>query len=176
VIRTVPLHSFRRALSMLTLCVGLTPLGALAQPTPAPPTPVPLPAVSALHLTITAESVAGLPRRTVTVVEERGATAAYSGVDLGALLAKNGAPQGSALRGTAAAEYALVRASDGYRALFALGELDPALTNKIVLLADRRDGAPLDASIGPFRVIVPDEKHHVRWIRNVVSVDVGSAP
>ena len=32
--------------------------------------------------------------------------------------------------------------SDGYRAVFALPELDPAFTDAIVLLADRRDGPP----------------------------------
>jgi len=128
------------------------------------------------HLALSADLLAGLPRRTVTVTEEKGETAAYSGVDLGALLGKNGAPQGAALRGSAVADYALVRATDGYRAVFALAELDPTVSDKIVILADQRNGAPLSADLGPFRIIVPGEKHHVRWVRNVTEVDVLTAP
>ena len=120
-------------------------------------------------------ALAGLPRRTVTVTEDSGIVT-YSGVDLGALLAKNGAPQGAALRGAAASDYVLVRASDGYRAVFALAELDAGLTDKVVLLADARNGAPLGADSGPFRIVVPDEKHHVRWVRNVTDVQVIHAP
>jgi hypothetical protein len=80
------------------------------------------------------------------------------------------------LHGRAAADYALLRAVDGYRTVFALAELDPSLTSKVVLIADQRNGAPLDAKLGPFRAIVPDEKHHLRWIRNVIEVDVVNPP
>ena len=69
----------------------------------------------------------------------------------------------------------VVRASDGYRAVFALVELDARFTNKVVLVADQRDGAPLGAD-GPFRLVVPDEKHHARWVRNAVEIEVRSAP
>jgi hypothetical protein len=127
-------------------------------------------------LTLTAAMFAGLPRRTVTVIEEKGDSVTYSGIDLGALLAKNGVPEGHALHGSAAADYVLVRAADGYRALFALPELDPAVTDKIVLLADLRNGAPLGPQLGPFRIVVPDEKRHLRWIHSAVEVDVVAAP
>jgi hypothetical protein len=141
------------------------------------PTPVPAAAAAALpRLVLTAAMLDGLARRTVTVAEEGDAAVAYSGVDLGVLLAKYGAPAGAGLRGAAAADYALLRAADGYRTVFSLAELDPTVTPKIVLLADQRNGVPLDARLGPFRVVVPDEKHHVRWIRNVVEVDVVSPP
>jgi hypothetical protein len=138
----------------------------------------PAPAVSSVlpHLTVSADLLAGLPRRTVAVTEENGESATYSGVDLGALLAKNGAPQGPALRGPAAADYVLIQAADGYRAVFALTELDAAITDKIVVLADQRNGAPSGPRLGPFRIVVPDEKHHLRWVRNVVEIAVLSAP
>lgn len=57
-----------------------------------------------------------------------------------------------------------------------MADFNPGISDKIVLLADHRNDAPLDAKLGPFRVIVPDEKHHLRWIRNVVSIDVVNAP
>ncbi len=60
--------------------------------------------------------------------------------------------------------------ADGYRAVFALPELDPAYTDKIILLADKRDGKPMDAKEGPLRIVVPDEKRHARWVRQVTGL------
>ena len=48
--------------------------------------------------------------------------------------------------------YLVVEAADGYRAVFALPELDPAFSDRVILLADRRDGKPLDGKEGPLRV------------------------
>jgi len=141
---------------------------ALAQTMP----PMPATPLRALHVTVDASVFAGLPRRTVSVHEDHGGTASYSGVDLGAVLARAGAPSGHAIGGAALASYVLVRASDGYRVAFALPELDPAFTDRVVLLADRRNGAPLPPELGPFRVVVPDEKRGARWIRNVTAIDL----
>ena len=44
----------------------------------------------------------------------------------------------------------LVEATDGYRAVFALAELDSELTDCIILLADTKDGKPLPASEGSY--------------------------
>lgn len=44
----------------------------------------------------------------------------------------------------------LVEAADGYRAVLALPESDPAFTDRVILLADRADGHPLDNKEGPF--------------------------
>ena len=57
----------------------------------------------------------------------------------------------------------LVEASDGYRAAFSLAELDPEMTDRVVLLADTKDGQPLSPREGPFRIIVPGEKRPARW-------------
>jgi hypothetical protein len=160
----------------LVACLLAVPCFARSSATsaqiPASPSPVPLP----LHFVVTESLLAGLPRRTVAVSEEAGKTDSYSGVDLGVVLAKNGAPLGDALRGHALADYVLVRASDGYQAVFALHELDATFTGKIVLLADERNGAPIGSDVGPFRILVPDEKQRARWVRNVTELDVMSAP
>jgi DMSO/TMAO reductase YedYZ molybdopterin-dependent catalytic subunit len=66
----------------------------------------------------------------------------------------------------------LVEAADGYRAVFALAELDPELTDRVVLLADAKDGQPLPANEGPFRIIVPGEKRSARWVRQVKAITV----
>jgi DMSO/TMAO reductase YedYZ molybdopterin-dependent catalytic subunit len=65
-----------------------------------------------------------------------------------------------------------IEAADGYRVAFSLAELDPELTDRIVLLADSRDGQPLLPHEGPFRIIVPQEKRPTRWVRQVKSVTV----
>ena len=69
--------------------------------------------------------------------------------------------------------YVVVEAADGYRAVFALAELDPAFTDRVILLADRRDGKPLSTREGPFQIIVPGEKKHARWVRQVIRLKVG---
>jgi DMSO/TMAO reductase YedYZ molybdopterin-dependent catalytic subunit len=66
----------------------------------------------------------------------------------------------------------LIEAADGYRAAFASAELDPELTDRIILLADTKDGQPLPPGEGPFRVIVPGEKRPARWVRQVKVVTV----
>jgi hypothetical protein len=66
----------------------------------------------------------------------------------------------------------LIEAADGYRAAFALAELDPELTDRIILLADTKNGQPLPPSEGSFRIIVPGEKRPARWVRQVRAVTV----
>jgi hypothetical protein len=68
--------------------------------------------------------------------------------------------------------YVLVKARDGYAAVFALPEFDAGFTDRVILLADRRDGHPLDAVEGPLRLVVPDEKRRARWVRQVIDIQV----
>ncbi len=67
-------------------------------------------------------------------------------------------------------------ARDGYRAVYALAELDAAFTEAVVLLADRRDGQPLSSEEGPFRLVLPHEKRAARWVRQVIRLGVKAAP
>ena len=66
----------------------------------------------------------------------------------------------------------LVEATDGYRAVFALAELDPELTDRVILLVDTKDGQPLPPNEGAVRVIVPGEKRPARWVRQVRALTV----
>jgi hypothetical protein len=79
---------------------------------------------------------------------------------------------GEKLRGSQLSKFLLVQAADGYRALFALPELDPAFTDAVVPLADRRDGQPLAPSEGPLRLVVANEKRQARWVRQVKVLSV----
>jgi len=42
----------------------------------------------------------------------------------------------------------------------------------VIILADHRDGKPLDAHEGPLRIVVPGDKRGARWIRGVTSLEV----
>jgi hypothetical protein len=72
--------------------------------------------------------------------------------------------------------YVIVEAADGYQAVFALSEFDPDFTDRVIILADRRDGKPLPPPEGPFRLVVAGEKRHARWVRGVTTLDVEQAP
>jgi DMSO/TMAO reductase YedYZ molybdopterin-dependent catalytic subunit len=124
-------------------------------------------------LSLTRADLASLPRQSVQVKDHRGQDAVFDGVSLHEVLKKAGVKFGEELRGPGLALYVVAEASDGYRVVFALPELDPACTDRVVLLADRRDGAPLSNAEGPLRIVVPAEKRHARWIRQVVSLRVG---
>ena len=117
----------------------------------------------------------GLPRHQVEVKDRDGRTARYEGVSLVEVLRFAGVTIDGHLRGPRVANYILIEAADGYRAVFALAEVDPSMTDRIVLVADRRDGNPLDSSAGPYRLVVPHDKLHSRWVRQLVKVSIQSA-
>lgn len=125
-------------------------------------------------LKLTAADLSKLPRAKVRT-SDHGTEAVFEGVPLGEVLKLAGLEFGETLRGKRLEMYLLVEAADGYKAVFALPELDPAFTDKVVLLADRRDGKPLAGEEGHLRIVVPDERRHARWVRQVVSLIVRRA-
>jgi DMSO/TMAO reductase YedYZ molybdopterin-dependent catalytic subunit len=98
----------------------------------------------------------------------------YSGTPLAEVLEAGGLLLDSGMAGIreTVTMTVLVEATDGYRAVFSLAELDPQLTDRVILLADTKDSQPLSLREGPFRVIVPGEKRPVRWVRQVKAVIV----
>jgi hypothetical protein len=97
----------------------------------------------------------------------------YSGVPLAALLAKVNVPLGENLRGKALANYVVASGSDGYSVVVSIAELDPGIHDGQILVADARDGQPL-GDMGPFRLIVSEDKRPARWVRNLVSISLQS--
>jgi DMSO/TMAO reductase YedYZ molybdopterin-dependent catalytic subunit len=124
-------------------------------------------------LSLTGEELAKLPHQTVRAKGHDGVESQYEGVPLIEFLAKAGVPTGKDVRGPAMTLYVVVEAADSYRAVFALAELEPAFTDRVILLADHRDGKALSAREGPFQIIVPGEKKHARWVRQVIRLKVG---
>lgn len=126
-------------------------------------------------LRVDAAKLQASPRRALDAAEH-GTPAHWEGVALADLLGEAGVPLGEALRGRNLALYVRVTAADGYVVVFSLAELDPAMQGGTVLLADRRDGAALDAKQGPFRLVVAGDRRPARWVRQVVAIDVLAAP
>src|SRR3984957_5737524 len=110
--------------------------------------------------------VEALPHIKVTT-STSGEPATFEGVALKAVLEKAGIKFGETLKGKRLASCMLVEAADGYRVVIALPELDPAFTDKQVLLAFLKDGKPLNDKEGPYRIVIPDEKRMARWVRQV---------
>src|SRR3982074_2753801 len=87
-------------------------------------------------------------RQTVRAKDHDGKEYTFEGVAVLEILQKAGLKFGDALRGKALATYLLVEAADGYQAVYALPEFDPPSTDRLILLADRQDGAAFPATAG----------------------------
>jgi hypothetical protein len=122
-------------------------------------------------LTVTAAELAAMPRTTV-MVTSRGQDVMYEGVSMRELLTRGGVPAGEALRGDDLAQAVVVTGADGYKVAFGVAEFDPAFTDRVAVLADRRNGAALATNEAPFQLVLSGEKRAARWVRQVVSIDI----
>jgi DMSO/TMAO reductase YedYZ molybdopterin-dependent catalytic subunit len=68
----------------------------------------------------------------------------------------------------------VAKAKDGYQVVFSLAEIAPLLTDRKIILADRRNGETLPDAQGPLRIIVPGEKMRARWVRQVTALEIVS--
>ncbi|MCU0618930.1 MAG: molybdopterin-dependent oxidoreductase [Gemmatimonadaceae bacterium] len=121
-----------------------------------------------------APRLAALPRETVRG-RDHGRDATFEGTPLRAVLSAAGIRTDS-LRGAALTEVLVAEATDGYRIAIALSELSPDLGARAVLVADRRDGAPLSATEGPLRLVVATDGRPARWIRQVTTLRIVRVP
>lgn len=127
-------------------------------------------------LELGADDLASMPRKGLSLRDHEGKDTRFEGVLLSEILKKAGVNRGEPLRGGALTLFLLVEASDGYQVNFALAELDESFTDRVVLLADHRDGKPLADREGPFRIVVPDEKKPARWVRQVTALTIRKLP
>ena len=117
--------------------------------------------------TLSAADLAVLPQVEFTSTEKDGAKAVFRGPTLRSLVTLVGAPTGHEFRGPNMLIAIVAEATDGYRSAYMLAEVDEGFGNKDALLALTQDGNPLPAKDGPYRMVMPGEKHRARWIRNV---------
>jgi hypothetical protein len=117
------------------------------------------------RLVVGAAELAALPRAKISVSDQHGTRVVYEGVPALEILQRAGAPLGKELRGPNMTMCVVAGGSDGYQAVFALAEFDPGFTDQVILVADHRDGQPLNSREGPLRLIVPGDKRPARWVR-----------
>ena len=123
-------------------------------------------------LALSRADLSHFPRANIRAKDEVGRESLFECVLLVEILRTAGVKFGKELRGKSLAEYLLVETEDGYRVVFALPELDPTFRDTEILLADRRDGKPLEGSDGRLRLIIPHEKRYARWVRQIVAVSI----
>ena len=123
-------------------------------------------------LKLSVKELAALKSSEVKAKDRDGKGHTFKGVMLCTILDSAGVTLGKDLRGENLAKYVVVKASDGYEVVFSLPEIDPEFSDKIILLAHEVDGKPFVAREGPFRLVVPQDKKHARWIRQLTSIQV----
>ena len=123
-------------------------------------------------LKLSVKELSALKTFEVKAKDRDGKEHTFKGVMLLTILDSAGVTLGKELRGENLTKYVLVKASDGYEVIFSLPEIDPEFTDKVILLAYEVDGKPLAASEGPFRLVVPQDKKHARWIRQLNSIQI----
>jgi len=117
--------------------------------------------------------LATIPRHDLRVAGEGSTdTGTVSGINLWDVIQKAGVPPAVASGRQRGSMYVRLKGADGQTAIFGLVEIDPGFSKRIVLVADRRNGKPLDDTEGPWRAFVPDDLRHARWIRGLVLVEV----
>jgi len=146
------------------------------QPKPAPSNQPTLEVVneSGKSFTFTAADLAKLPQKGLEARDHNGDPAKYAGVLLASVLKQADVALGAPLKGKLLASYLVVEASDKYRVVFSLPEIDPDWTDNIVLLAMSRNGQGLDEKHGPLQLVVPGDKRHSRWVKQVARLTVQS--
>ncbi len=121
----------------------------------------------------TLAALAAVPHKTITVYNEHTkATETYSGVPLIDLVTKLGVA--SQPHGKDLAIYLETIGTDGYKAVYSVGEVNPDVHDGTVLVADSEDGKPIGAD-GPLKLVATGEKRPARWVRNLVGVRVLTA-
>ena len=123
-------------------------------------------------LKLSIKELSALKSSDVKAKDRDGKEHTFKGVMLWTILDSAGVTLGKDLRGENLAKYVLVKASDGYKVVFSLPEIDPEFSEKIILLAYEVDGEPLATTEGPFRVVVPQDKKHASWIRQLNSIQI----
>ena len=121
--------------------------------------------------TVSASELQRLPRDTARMVFHDQPAVVYGGVRLADVLRAAGVRTDS-LRGPALATRLVIEASDGYRVVLTLADLDPSLGGRRILLADRVDGKALPADEAPWRLVVTGDQRPARSARQVVTIRV----
>jgi hypothetical protein len=105
-------------------------------------------------------------------------TDTYTGIKLWDLLSNAGGVTVTAAKNDILSKYVVATGSDGYKAVFSLGEIDPNFGAQPVMAAYADTGGQLgpDGSDGLARMVVPGDNAGGRYVSDLVSLDVKSLP
>jgi len=123
-------------------------------------------------LTITKSMFADMKQAVIMAKAHDEKVHRYSGVTIANLLTKAGVMLGDSAKKHTVTSYIIVTAADNYKAIYSLAEIDPLFASRSIIVADREDRKALPVENGPFQIIVPGEKKHGRWIRQVIGIQV----
>src|SRR5262249_4285250 len=129
-------------------------------------------AESGKQTTLTRADIDSLPHVRISATEHSAPAVSFEGVAVKSVLEAAGVTFGDSMRGKRLTTCLVVEAADNYRVVIALTELDPAFTDKQIVLAFSKDGKPLDDKEGPYRIVIPDEKRMARWVRQVTALKI----
>jgi len=116
-----------------------------------------------------------LPRAKATFTAH-GKPITYEGALLNAALRQAGVVSGDRLMGRYLNQVVVAKGADGFTATYSLGETDPIYRAGPVIIADRKDGQPLDAKEGPYRLVVDGDLRPGRSVRQLATVEVKPVP
>jgi DMSO/TMAO reductase YedYZ molybdopterin-dependent catalytic subunit len=123
-------------------------------------------------LTLALSDLQAMPRFKLNVREKDGGDATFEGVPLFEVVTRARPKLSEHCCSNAINTVVVIEAADHYQAVFSLPELDPKFGHGQILLADQRNAQPLTPPYGPLEIIVPDDKVHARWVRQVNLIEV----
>ncbi len=123
-----------------------------------------------LHLSLA--QLDGMTHKTLTLKEHDGTENSYEGAPIDEILAKAGLPMAEHVRGKELATYILAVADDGYEVVYGLGEAEPSISGRTMILAYKMNGKALPPSVGLVRLVVEGDKMQARCIRMVTELKV----
>ena len=124
---------------------------------------------------LTPADLKALPRAKATFTAH-GKPVTYEGALLNAALKQAGVVSGDRLMGRNLTQVVIAKGSDGFTSTYSLGETEPIDRANPVIIADSKDGQPLDAKEGPYRLVVDGDLRPGRSPRMLVSIEVKAVP
>jgi DMSO/TMAO reductase YedYZ molybdopterin-dependent catalytic subunit len=166
------MNSRKQGLFLLLVCWGAMALRAEEAETAAAAPVLTVVSESGKAFTFALADLKKLPQLELKVVDHHGEQRTFSGVALAEVLKKSEVALGSGLKGKALGQFLVAEATDKYRVLFSLPEIDPEWSDNVVLLATARNGEPLDAAHGPIQLVAAGDKRHSRWVKQLTRITI----
>ncbi len=120
--------------------------------------------------TVSGADIRAMHRASVTV--PYGDKATFTGAVIGDLLAEVGAPSDVRLHGPPVNQIVIVTGQDGFTTVLSLAETEKSFRTEPIILADQRNGKPLDAKQGPYRLVIGGELKPARSVYAVIEIEL----